>query len=107
MKALEVHEIDSYYGTSHILHGVSLDVMEREVACILGRNGAGKTTTIRSVMGMTPPSSGSVKIFGEEVRGWRSNLHQGRQDRPTGVAYLPHAIGRGEPLSRPYTHVYA
>ncbi|MEW6666447.1 MAG: ABC transporter ATP-binding protein [Thermodesulfobacteriota bacterium] len=73
MKALEIREIDTYYGTSHVLHGISLDVAEGGIVCILGRNGAGKTTTIRSIMGMTPPASGSVKIFGEEVRGLRPN----------------------------------
>jgi branched-chain amino acid transport system ATP-binding protein len=73
MKALEVREIDTYYGMSHILHGISLDVAERGIVCILGRNGAGKTTIIRSIMGMTPPASGSIKIYGEEVRGLRSN----------------------------------
>jgi branched-chain amino acid transport system ATP-binding protein len=73
MKALEVHEIDTYYGTSHILHGLSVEVPEGIIVCLLGRNGAGKTTTIRSVMGMTRPARGSIKIFGEEVRGWRSN----------------------------------
>lgn len=73
MKALEVKEIDTYYGTSHVLHGLSLEIEEGNIVCILGRNGAGKTTTIRSVMGMTPAKGGSIKIFGEEVSGWRSN----------------------------------
>ena len=73
MNALEVREIDTYYGTSHVLHGVSLEVPEGQIVCLLGRNGAGKSTTIRSVMGMTPPARGSIKIFGEEVQGWRSN----------------------------------
>ena len=73
MKALELHEINTYYGTSHVLHGVSLEVPEGQIVCLLGRNGAGKTTTIRSIMGMTPPTRGSIKIFGEEVLGWRSN----------------------------------
>jgi branched-chain amino acid transport system ATP-binding protein len=73
MNALEVHEIDTYYRTSHVLHGLSLEVPEGNIVCLLGRNGAGKTTTIRSIMGMTCPAQGSIKIFGEEVRGWRSN----------------------------------
>lgn len=73
MNALEVRGIDTYYGTNHALHGISLDVAERGIVCILGRNGAGKTTTIRSIMGMTPPASGSIRIFGEEVRGLRPN----------------------------------
>jgi branched-chain amino acid transport system ATP-binding protein len=73
MNALEVREIDTYYGTSHILHGVSLEVPEGRITCLLGRNGAGKSTTIRSIMGMTPPARGSIRIFEEEVQGWRSN----------------------------------
>jgi branched-chain amino acid transport system ATP-binding protein len=73
MNALEVREIDTYYGTSHILHGVSLEVPEGRITCLLGRNGAGKSTTIRSIMGMTPPTRGSIRIFQEEVQGWRSN----------------------------------
>ncbi len=73
MKALEISNIDTYYGTSHVLHGLSLAVPERDLVCLLGRNGAGKTTAIRSVMGMTRPTRGSIKIFGEEVAGSRSN----------------------------------
>jgi len=74
MKALEVRNIDTYYGTSHVLHDVSLEVPEGRIVCLLGRNGAGKSTTIRSIMGMTSAARGSIQIFGEEVRGWRSNL---------------------------------
>jgi branched-chain amino acid transport system ATP-binding protein len=73
MKALEVQSIDTYYGTSHVLHGLSLEVPQGQLVCLMGRNGAGKTTTIRSIMGMTRPARGSVKIFGEEVAGFRSN----------------------------------
>jgi len=73
MKALEIQEIETYYGTSHVLHGLSLEVSEGDIVCLLGRNGAGKTTTIRSIMGMIPPQRGSIKIFGEEVGGWRPN----------------------------------
>ena len=69
MSALVLHEIQSYYGISHVLHGISLEVKEREVVCLLGRNGAGKTTTIRSIIGLTPPRSGKVLIFGEEMQG--------------------------------------
>ncbi len=66
---LEVKEIHTFYGTSHILFGVSLAVEGGETVCLLGRNGAGKTTTIRSIMGLTPPRSGSVKFYGEEMIG--------------------------------------
>jgi branched-chain amino acid transport system ATP-binding protein len=66
---LEVKEINTYYGTSHILFDVSLSVDPGEIVCLLGRNGAGKTTTMRSIMGLTPPQSGSVQFHGEELMG--------------------------------------
>jgi branched-chain amino acid transport system ATP-binding protein len=66
---LEVHEIHTFYELSHILFGVSLKVAEGETVCILGRNGVGKTTTLRSIMGLTPPRSGSIEIFGEDIKG--------------------------------------
>ena len=66
---LEIREIHTYYGTSHILFGISLDVKEGEAVCLLGRNGAGKTTTFRSIIGLTPPKSGSIKFHGTEIIG--------------------------------------
>lgn len=66
---LEVKEIHTYYGTSHILFDVSLSVDRGEIVCLLGRNGAGKTTTMRSIMGLTPPQSGSIQFQGEEILG--------------------------------------
>jgi len=66
---LEVKDIHTYYGMSHILFGVSLTVAPGEVVCLLGRNGAGKTTTLRSIMGLTPPRQGSIKFKGEEIVG--------------------------------------
>jgi len=66
---LEVKKINTYYGTSHILFDLSLSVDGGEIVCLLGRNGAGKTTTVRSIMGLTPPQSGSIKFHGEELRG--------------------------------------
>jgi branched-chain amino acid transport system ATP-binding protein len=66
---LEVEAIHTYYGSSHILFDVSLSVDRGEIVCLLGRNGAGKTTTMRSIMGLTPPHSGSVHFHGEEMRG--------------------------------------
>jgi len=68
---LEVQEVHTYYGRSHILQGLSLSVGEGEVVCLLGRNGAGKTTTLRSIIGLTPPSWGSIKLMGVEIRGKR------------------------------------
>jgi len=66
---LEVNGIHTYYGTSHILFGISFDVREGEAVCLLGRNGAGKTTTLRSIIGLTPPRSGSIKFQGREITG--------------------------------------
>ena len=67
MMMLEVNDIHSYYGRSHILQGISLDLREGEVVCLLGRNGAGKTTTIKSIMGFVHPASGSIKFEGQEI----------------------------------------
>jgi branched-chain amino acid transport system ATP-binding protein len=66
---LEVKEIHTYYGTSHILFGISLNVKEGEAVCLLGRNGAGKTTTFRSIIGLTAPKVGSIKFQGQEIVG--------------------------------------
>jgi branched-chain amino acid transport system ATP-binding protein len=67
---LRVEGIHTYYGDSHVLHGVSLRVAPGEVVALLGRNGAGKTTAIRSVAGFTPPRTGRVTLDGEAVQGW-------------------------------------
>jgi branched-chain amino acid transport system ATP-binding protein len=69
MTILTVDDIDTYYGNSHVLHGISLDINEGEVVTLLGRNGAGKTTTMRSIVGASPPRSGSVTFRGEEIAG--------------------------------------
>jgi branched-chain amino acid transport system ATP-binding protein len=66
---LEVNNLHTYYDTSHVLFGIYLAIENGEVVCLLGRNGAGKTTAIRSIMGLVPPQSGSVKFKGEELRG--------------------------------------
>jgi branched-chain amino acid transport system ATP-binding protein len=67
---LAVGEVHTYYGDSHVLHGVSLGVAPGEVVAILGRNGMGKTTLIRSVIGFTPPRRGHVRFKGEDVTAW-------------------------------------
>ncbi|MBU1712120.1 MAG: ABC transporter ATP-binding protein [Proteobacteria bacterium] len=66
---LEVEGIDTYYGLSHILFGVSITVEKGEIVCLLGRNGAGKSTTMKSIIGLTPPSKGTVRFKGELVTG--------------------------------------
>jgi branched-chain amino acid transport system ATP-binding protein len=70
---LSVRNLEAWYGESHILHGVGIDVREGEVVTLLGRNGAGKTTTIKSIMGMVNKRSGSVTYEGQEIIGWPSN----------------------------------
>jgi len=66
---LDVEEIHTYYGLSHILFGVSLNVPKGQIVCLLGRNGAGKSTTMRSIMGLTPPRDGNIRFKGETIKG--------------------------------------
>jgi len=66
---LDIHEIHTYYGKSHILQGISLFVGQDEVVCLLGRNGAGKSTTLKSIIGLVPPKQGSIKFKGQEIAG--------------------------------------
>jgi branched-chain amino acid transport system ATP-binding protein len=66
---LLVENINTYYGLSHILFDVSLQVKRGEVVVLLGRNGAGKTTTMLSIMGLNPPSSGSIIYQGQNIAG--------------------------------------
>jgi len=68
--ALHAEGLNTYYGKSHILHDVGLTVEEGRITTLLGRNGAGKSTTLRSLVGLTPPRSGRVEIFGQETTGF-------------------------------------
>ncbi len=65
---LQVEQINTYYGTSHILQDVSFEVKSGEAVALLGRNGVGKTTTLRSIMGLSPIQSGIIRFQGEEVQ---------------------------------------
>jgi branched-chain amino acid transport system ATP-binding protein len=76
--------IQTYYGKSHILHGVSMNVREGELVALLGRNGAGKTTTMRSIMGLTPPRQGSITLFGKNTTRWAPY-----RIAQSGVGYVP------------------
>ena len=69
MSVLSAQGLHSYYGKSHILHGVSLEVGEGEIVALLGRNGAGKSTTLKSLIGLVRPREGEVRIFGEVTTG--------------------------------------
>ncbi len=68
-EVLEVRGLHTYYGASHILHGVDLRLRRGESLSLMGRNGMGKTTTIRSIFGLTPPRRGTIKLFGHDVTG--------------------------------------
>ncbi len=84
MAALIAEGIHTYYGKSHILHGVSLEVAEGRITALLGRNGAGKTTTLRSLMGLTPAREGRVTIFGRDTTHWPTFRIAAQ-----GVGYVP------------------
>jgi len=66
---LELRDVETSYGLSRVLFGVSLTIGCGEMVSLLGRNGMGKTTTVRSIMGLTPPSAGSIRFDGDEIRG--------------------------------------
>lgn len=83
-EVLKTEGIHTYYGKSHILHDVSLEVREGEIVTLLGRNGAGKTTTLRSLTGLTAPRSGAVRIFGQDTTGWPAH-----KVARLGVGYVP------------------
>lgn len=65
---LQVTDIETFYGRSQVLFGVSMEVGAGEVITVMGRNGMGKTTLIRSILGLTPPKSGSIRFEGKELR---------------------------------------
>lgn len=71
---LRVENIHTYYQLSHILFGVSLEVGQGEIVCLLGRNGAGKSTTIKSIMGLTPPKKGVIEFKGVDCTGQKPYL---------------------------------
>jgi branched-chain amino acid transport system ATP-binding protein len=81
---LSVKNIHTYYGLSHILFDVSLNVGKGEVVGLLGRNGAGKSTTMRSIAGLTPPKQGQIAFNGEPINGTEAYLLVRK-----GVAYVP------------------
>lgn len=81
---LEVKGIHSYYGKSHVLLGVSLELRQGELVCLLGRNGVGKSTTLKSIMGIVRPTQGSILFDGQELVG-----SQPYQIARLGVGYVP------------------
>lgn len=85
---LEVDSINTYYDKSHVLYDVSFEADADEVVALLGRNGVGKTTTMKSVIGVTPPRTGSIIFDGEEITGERPDRTANR-----GIGYVPQDRG--------------
>ncbi|MGD0918627.1 MAG: ABC transporter ATP-binding protein [Thermodesulfobacteriota bacterium] len=81
---LQVKNIHTYYGDSHVLDGVTLEVDRGQIVAILGRNGVGKSTTLKSIMGVVPPRFGSILFKGQEIRG-KQPFHIAR----SGIGYVP------------------
>lgn len=86
--ALDIRDLQVWYGESHVLHGVNLRVEPGEVVTLLGRNGAGRTSTLRAIMGLTGRRSGSIQVHGKEVIDVRT-----RQIARYGVGYCPEERG--------------
>jgi branched-chain amino acid transport system ATP-binding protein len=86
--ALEISNLQAWYGESHVLHGISLSVQPGEVVALLGRNGAGRTTTLRAIMGLTGRRTGSIKINGSEASGLPTH-----RIAHLGVGYCPEERG--------------
>ena len=79
-----IEDVHSYYGKSHILHGVNIEINEGEMVALLGRNGVGKSTTIKTIVGLVPPAQGSITFRGNEITG--KNTHTIVK---SGIGYVP------------------
>ncbi|MET0509018.1 MAG: branched-chain amino acid ABC transporter ATP-binding protein/permease, partial [Burkholderiaceae bacterium] len=85
---LQVAQVDTFYGKSHILRGVTFDVGEHEIVALLGRNGAGKSTVLKTLVGIAPPAAGTVALDGTTISGLSSAAITRH-----GISYVPQ--GRG------------
>ena len=92
--ALEITNLQAWYGESHILHNVNLTVNKGEVVTLLGRNGAGRTTTLRAIMGLTGARKGSIKVNGVEAIGMPTH-----KVAHLGIGYCPEERGIFSSLS--------
>ena len=92
--ALEISNLQAWYGESHILHNVNLTVNQGEVVTLLGRNGAGRTTTLRAIMGLTGKRTGSIKVNGVEAIGLPTH-----KIAHLGIGYCPEERGIFSSLS--------
>lgn len=115
---LEVRDIDSYYGTSHILHALSFTVGAKDLFAVLGRNGAGKTTLLRSIVGLNPPKAGEIRLNETDITKFKSHerAHLGISYVPQGREIIPDLtveenilvslMGVGKPAKRVPDFVY-
>ena len=85
---LQISDLHAWYGESHILHGINLELRRGEIVTLLGRNGAGRTTTLRAIMGLTGKRTGSIKIKGNETVGMPTH-----RIAHLGVGYCPEERG--------------
>ena len=81
---LRITNINTFYGTSHIIHGLSLQIDDGELVSVLGRNGAGKTTLLRSITGINPPKSGTIELTGTDITRLKSHRRT-----HVGISYVP------------------
>jgi branched-chain amino acid transport system ATP-binding protein len=86
--ALEIQNLNAWYGESHVLHGINLSVNKGEVVCLLGRNGAGRTTTLRAILGLVSSRTGSIKVNGLDVMSMPTH-----QVAKLGIGYCPEERG--------------
>ena len=103
---LEVSNVETCYGLSQVLFGMSIAIAPGEMVTLMGRNGMGKTTTVRSIMGLTPAMAGSIRFDGREIRGLAAYqvaklgiglVPEGRQVFPNLTARENLVATRGEP----------
>jgi branched-chain amino acid transport system ATP-binding protein len=81
---LTLDAVHAHYGSAHVLHGVSLTVAAGQIACLVGRNGVGKSTTLKAIMGVVPPSAGTIAFKGERIDGRPPHVIATR-----GLAWVP------------------
>ena len=96
---LELSNVETAYGRSQVLFGVSFAITAGQMVTLMGRNGMGKTTTVRSIMGLTPARSGSIRFKGEEIARASALSHRPARGRPCpgGPAHLPQSHRAREP----------
>ncbi len=102
---LEIEAIDVYYGELRALRGVSLSLEDGEIVALLGANGAGKSTTLKTISGLLKPTSGSIRLQGEEITGLSPHrvVQKGIAHAPEGRAVVPHFTVKENLLVGAYT----